>query len=123
MPRKPRLPHPDLHIEGLSGVVPKVEVPMLKSDFDDTMFPMKPQAVHAKPQRIGPLKRKQHLMEQAAQRQALAQTPRAQAEAANEFIRKRMQPTLRSPAKPGEQAITLGPNLVIIIPSKPWRRL
>ncbi len=123
MPRKPKLPMPTLHIEGLSGSAPIIQPQAFVDDFSSEVIAMKPEAAQASRKYVGPLKRRQRLAHKAMQRQALTQTPQAQAEAAQEFITQRMQPTLRSPAKPGEQSITLGPDLVIIVPAKPWRRL
>lgn len=124
MPRKPRLAIPDLHIEKLSGSAQSADaVPTFVDDFSGEIVAMKPQAVATvHQQRIGPLKRKQRKLVQAARERAVAQSAVAQREAAHELIKQRMQSTERSPAKPGERAIALGAGLVIIEPAKPWRR-
>lgn len=124
-----------LDVQGLSGsaqsaasAAPSV-VSTFIDDFDGSEKPIAPQVVEQAvlvAAHAAARVRTRDQMIAAAQRkhvQTIDEMMQRQRTLTEEFIRKRMQPTLRSPAKAGERSITLGVDLVIVVPAKAWRRM
>jgi hypothetical protein len=114
-------------IEGLSAVdAPKPVVSIFPDDFSDEMIPLKTEAIAAqaiKQPKVITNYRKHLKEEKLAREAAFIARYVAQRDKAHELIRKRLESTKRIPAQPGQQAIALGTELVIVLPRKAWRRL
>lgn len=137
MSRKPKPPPIyQLDVQGLSGGAPNSAANTLPSvpstfidDFDGSEKPIAPQvveqAVLVAAHAAARIRTREQMIAAAQQKhiQTIDEMMQRQRQQTEEFIRKRMQPTLRSPAKAGERAITLGADLVIVVPAKAWRRM
>ena len=122
MPRKPKPPLPELHIEGLSTFdTVATSADTFADDFTGEAKPLAPEIVQAR-KASDKYRREQQALVSAKARKHEDEY-QALRRGAIEHVQRMMQPTLRSPAKPGEQAIALGSQLVIIPPRKTWRRL
>ncbi len=130
MPRKPKPPVVyELDIQPLSGLVASaVDAPSVATTFVDDWGQVQeyaPQVIEQATKRAMNVRSREQMLA-AAQRKHVQETNdmrlRQQAHAA-EFMRKRMQPTLRTPASGGQRAIKLTEDLMLVLPAKPWRRL